>query len=55
MEVRIQSVRFNADEKLINYIENKIEKLKKFNDSNEEDRSQTSHGYLGDVPEAPRD
>ena len=32
MEVRIQSVRFNADEKLINYIESKIEKLKKFND-----------------------
>ena len=25
--------------------------LKKFNANNEEDRSQTSHGYLGDVPE----
>ena len=24
--------------------------LKKYNDSNEEDRSQTSHGYLGDAP-----
>ena len=24
--------------------------LKKYNDNNEEDRSQTSHGYLGDVP-----
>ncbi|MDX1463028.1 MAG: hypothetical protein R3359_08225 [Marinirhabdus sp.] len=24
--------------------------LKKYNENNEEDRSQTSHGYLGDVP-----
>tara|TARA_R100000935_G_scaffold36196_1_gene56955 strand:- start:58339 stop:58584 length:246 start_codon:yes stop_codon:yes gene_type:complete len=24
--------------------------LKKYNDNNEEDRSQTSHGYLGDAP-----
>ena len=32
MEVRIQSVRFNADEKLIDYIEGKLEKLTKFND-----------------------
>jgi putative sigma-54 modulation protein len=32
MEVRIQSVRFDADEKLIDYIESKLEKAKKFND-----------------------
>jgi len=24
--------------------------LKKYNNNNEEDRSQTSHGYLGDAP-----
>ncbi len=24
--------------------------LKKYNDNNEENRSQTSHGYLGDLP-----
>ena len=28
-----------------------VGQLKKFNKNNEEDRSQTSHGYLGDVPE----
>ena len=27
-----------------------MNELKKYNDNNEEDRSQTSHGYLGDVP-----
>ena len=29
--------------------------LKKYNENNEEDSSQTSHGYLGDIPNAPMD
>ena len=32
MEVRIQSVHFTADQKLIDHINNKLEKLKKYND-----------------------
>ena len=32
MEVRIQSVHFNADEKLTNYIDQKLAKISKYND-----------------------
>jgi putative sigma-54 modulation protein len=32
MNVKIQSVRFNADVKLIEYVKNKLQKLNNFND-----------------------
>jgi len=32
MDIRIQSLKFNADQKLINYIEKKLSKLPKFYD-----------------------
>jgi putative sigma-54 modulation protein len=32
MNVKIQTVRFNADEKLVNYINQKLQKLKNFHD-----------------------
>lgn len=34
MNVEIQSVRFDADQKLIDFIESKLSKIERFNDSN---------------------
>ena len=34
MNMQIQSVKFNADQKLINFIEQKLSKIERFNDSN---------------------
>ncbi len=32
MEIRVQSIKFDADKKLIDYVERKLGKLSKFND-----------------------
>lgn len=34
MNVKIQSVKFDADQKLIDFVENKLSKIERFNDSN---------------------
>ncbi len=33
MEIRVQSLKFNADRKLLDYIEKKVSKLEKFDDA----------------------
>ena len=32
MEIRIQSIKFNADQKLLDFVEKKVSKLEKFHD-----------------------
>ena len=33
MEIRVQSLKFNADQKLLDFVEKKVSKLEKFDDA----------------------
>ena len=46
MEIRVQSIKFNADQKLLDFVEKKLSKLPKFYDGGQARKGKREKSYL---------